>query len=239
MLRSDLEGTMTSPASSQTEVAYRLIRQAVVGGEFGIGQVLTETQLAAFCKVSRTPVREAVQRLEMEQVLIRGDRGLTIPDPSPEEIYDIYETRAILESSANRLAAERRTEVDLAHIDRWIETQRSMVDGSPSDHSAVNFEFGKSIWRASHNRSLFELLERIGIPHARFGGQTTMSLPGQIQRTIERHSAQRDAIAARDSELAAEIATTIAYEVRDLRIQMWHDRSNSLLSTAGNTAAVR
>ena len=231
---------MTSSSSSQADTAYRLIRQAIVGGEFAIGQVLTESQLAAYCDVSRTPVREAVHRLEMEHVLLRGDRGLMIPDPSPEEIYDIYETRAILESSVNRLAAERRTEVDLAHIDRWVETQRSMIDGTASEHSAVNFEFGKAVWRASHNSSLFELLERIGIPHTRFGGQTTMSLPGQIQRTIERHSTQRDAIAARNSALAAEIATAIVYEVRDLRIQMWHDRSNSQLSPAtGNAGALR
>jgi DNA-binding GntR family transcriptional regulator len=227
---------MSNGTSSQTEIAYRLIREAVTGGRFAIGQMLTETQLAALCNVSRTPVREAVHRLEMEQVLVRGDRGLTIPDPSPEEIYDIYETRAILESSVNRLAAERRTEVDLAHIDRWVEAQRSMTSGSPSDLAAVNFEFSKSVWRAAHNRSLFELLERIGIPHARFGGQTTMSMPGHIERTIEWHTAQRDAIAARDAERAAEIATAIMYEVRDLRIQMWHDRSNSSLSTSANDA---
>ena len=221
---------MSSPTNSQADVAYHLIRQAVVGGEFAVGQVLTETQLAQFCNVSRTPVREALQRLEMEQVLIRGDRGLSVPDPSPEDIYDIYETRAILESAAARLAAERRTEVDLAHIDRWIQTQQSMTSTEPSDHSAVNFEFGKAVWRASHNRSLFDLLERIGIPHARFGGQTTMSLPGQVQRTIERHTAQREAIAARDAEQAAAIATAIAFEVRDLRIQMWHERNNPTIS---------
>jgi DNA-binding GntR family transcriptional regulator len=226
---------MTNATSSQTEIAYRLIREAVMGARFAVGQLLTETQLAAFCNVSRTPVREAVQRLEMEQVLVRGDRGLTIPDPSPEEIYDIYETRAILESAVSRLAAERRTEVDLAHIDRWVEAQRS-VTGSPSDHAAVNFEFSKAVWRASHNRSLFDLLERIGIPHARFGGQTTMSMTGQIERTIEWHVAQRDAIAARDADRAADIATSLMREVRDLRIQMWHDRSTSSFSASANGA---
>ena len=223
---------MSGTTTSQGDLAYDLIRRAVIGGRFSIGQVLTETQLAEFCKVSRTPVREALQRLEMEQILVRGDRGLTIPDPSPEEIYDIYETRAILEAAACRLAAERRTEVDLAHIDRWIETQRSMTSDQLAEYSAVTFEIGKAVWRAAHNRSLFDLLEKIGIPNTRFGGQTTLSVPGQAERTIQRHVAQRNAIAARDADLAAEIATSITMEVRDLRMQMWHERNNALLSSS-------
>lgn len=221
---------MSGTSTSQADLAYDLIRRAVVGGRFSIGQVLTETQLAEFCGVSRTPVREAVQRLEMEQILVRGDRGLTIPDPSPEEIYDIYEARAILEAAACRLAAERRTEVDLAHIDRWIETQRSLTGDQISEYAAVNFEIAKAVWRASHNRTLFDLLEKLGIPNARFGGQTTLSVPGQTERTIQRHIAQRNAIASRDADLAAEIATSITMEVRDLRMQMWHERNNALLA---------
>lgn len=221
---------MSSPTVSQAELAYTLIRRAILGGEFAVGQVLTETQLAQFCNVSRTPVREAVQRLEMEQVLERDARGLTIPDPSPEEIYDIYETRGILEAAASKLAAERRTEVDLAHIDRWVETQRAMTSNKLSDNTATNFEFAKAVWRASHNRSLFELLEKIGIPHVRFGGQTTISVPGQLDRTIANHVALRDAIAARDGELAAQLSIKNTIEVRDIRIQMWHARNNPLLA---------
>jgi DNA-binding GntR family transcriptional regulator len=227
---------MSTPNTSQADLAYTLIRRSVLGGTFSVGQILTESQLAQFCNVSRTPVREALQRLEMEQVLVRSDRGLTVPDPSPEQIYDIYETRAILEAAACRLAAERRTEVDLAHIDRWIDTARSMTSDKLSDHTAVNLEFGKAVWRAAHNQSLFELLEKIGIPHVRFGGQTTMSMPGQVDRTIERHVAQRDAIAVRDADLAAEIATSIALEIRDLRVQMWHTRHNPVLAAGAEQA---
>ncbi len=217
---------MSSSTTSQVDIAYAAIKRAVVAGEFEVGRILTETQLAQFCNVSRTPVREAVQRLEMEHVLVRGERGLAIPNPSPEEIYDIYETRAILEVAATRLAAERRTEVDLAHIDRWVETQRAMTSTKLSDHTTANFEFSKAVWRASHNQSLFELLEKIGIPHAQFGGQTTMSVPGQTERATQHHLELRNAIADRDADLAGKLAHANTLAVRDLRIRMWQELNN-------------
>jgi DNA-binding GntR family transcriptional regulator len=213
-----------SPSASQADLAYSLIKRAVVDGKFAPGEILTETQLADFCRVSRTPVREAVHRLEMEQVLVRGERGISIPDPTSEEIYELYETRAILECAVSRLAAERRTEIDLANIDRWLTTQQTMPTDDFADVIAVNLELARAVWRASHNRSLWEMLERIGLPHSRFGGQSTLSMPGQLEKMIESHVALRNAIADRDGALAEEVSLKRTIAARDARIEMWQLR---------------
>jgi DNA-binding GntR family transcriptional regulator len=221
-----------SPAGGQADLAYNIIKRAIVDGTFVPGEILTETQLADFCRVSRTPVREAVHRLEMEQTLLRGERGISIPDPTSEEIYELYETRAILEGAVSRLAAERRTEIDLANIDRWLTTQQTMPQDDLADLISVNLELARAVWRASHNRSLYDTLERIGLPHARFGGQSTLSMPGQFDKMVESHVALRNAIADRDGDLAEQLSRLRTIAARDARITMWQLRNAPIARNA-------
>ena len=91
-------------SSNQAGHAYTRIRDAVLGGVFPVGSVLTENQLAEYVGTSRTPVREAIHRLELEQIVMRDDRGIAVPDPGPDEIYEIYEVRGLLSAANARLA---------------------------------------------------------------------------------------------------------------------------------------
>jgi DNA-binding GntR family transcriptional regulator len=213
--------------TGQAEHAYERIKRAVLAGELTAGHTVSENQLAEYCNVSRTPIREAVQRLEMEHFLVRGDRGLTIPDPTPGDIYEIYETRAILETANARLAAERRTELDLANISHLTAAAREITDRQLPEMIGANLEFARAIWRASHNRSLTENLERLGTPHVRFAGQSTLSMPGQWEKVLEHHASMERAITARDGDLAAEYTAKHVADVRDVRIQMWHARNRA------------
>jgi DNA-binding GntR family transcriptional regulator len=90
---------------------YQQLREAIVTGVLSADAPLTELSLAAQYKVSRTPVREALRRLEQDGLVERGPRGMKVRGRSPEEILEIYEVRITLEGAAARAAAERRTEL--------------------------------------------------------------------------------------------------------------------------------
>ena len=66
--------------------AYDRIRQAIVSGELRPGDPLVETALADWCQVSRTPIREALTRLEQDGIVVRTDRGLCVREDSPEDV---------------------------------------------------------------------------------------------------------------------------------------------------------
>jgi len=90
-----------------------MLKSAIIKGEFPPGQQLVESNLAEWCGVSRTPVREALRRLQQDGLIDRTDRGMVVKERSPEDILDIYDTRLVLEGFAGRTAADRRTAYDL------------------------------------------------------------------------------------------------------------------------------
>jgi DNA-binding GntR family transcriptional regulator len=218
---------------SQAEVAFDLIKESVIVGRFSPGETLSENQLADFCGVSRTPIREALRKLETEGLLKNGGRSWRVSDPAPDEIYEMYETKGILESASVALAAERRTDLDLVQMRRITAAARSLpVDHPLPERIALNHEFNVAIWRAAHNKSLFELLERIGTPHVRFGGLSTISKPGQWEKAVSYNEHLTEALSVRDSGRAVELMKAQISSVRDLRIQMWQERQLDSTITA-------
>lgn len=212
-------------ASNQSSLAYAQIRAAVLDGVFPLGTVLTENQLAQYVGASRTPVREAVHRLELEQVLTRDERGIAVPNPGPDEIFEIYETRGILSSANARLAAERRTELDLAALEQHAADVSAGLAGSHEERAAAHNEFTRASWRASHNRSLFAELERFGTTDAHFGGVSTLAMPGQWDRLVQYYRDYLDALLVRDADQAAEVADANTKAFRDARLRMWRERN--------------
>jgi len=212
-------------ASSQAGLAYAQIRSAVLDGVFPLGSVLTENQLADYVGASRTPVREAVHRLELERVLVRDERGIAVPDPAPDEIFEIYETRGILGSANARLAAERRTDLDLSALQQHAADVREALDGRQEDRMTAHTEFTKASWRASHNRALYAELERFGTTDSHFGGVSTLAEPGQWDRLVAYYRDYIDALLVRDGDRAAELALANVKAFRDARLAMWRERN--------------
>lgn len=117
------------PRSMAEEVASR-IRHAIVEGDFGLGEVLSERQLAEKLNVSKTPVREALAQLRMEGLVnIYPQRGVTVFTLSAREIRDICELRYALEEAALRHAIER-------HPDELAEKLAMIVEVMEKAHAA-------------------------------------------------------------------------------------------------------
>jgi DNA-binding GntR family transcriptional regulator len=206
------------PVVTERRAPYDALKQAILRSELSPGQPLIETTLAAWLEVSRTPVREALNRLEQDGLVERTDRGLVVRQRSPEEILDIYETRVALEALVGRVAAERRTEYDLRTL-RGLAGQMEGVSDEDG-RMEMNREFHRAMWRASHNESLIDLLERLNLHLARYPA-TTLSYPGRWDQATVEHASLVDAVERRSGALAYEISLTHFTEARDIRLKLW------------------
>ena len=118
-------------APTPGEDAYVAIRRWILDGAMGPGERIVEQQLAERLKVSRTPVREALLKLERENLVARTARGLAVRRYSSDEVRDIYNLRAHLESFAARIAADRITDADLEALTRI----QDEIESEPFDAS--------------------------------------------------------------------------------------------------------
>jgi DNA-binding GntR family transcriptional regulator len=207
-----VSGRKTSP--------YEKLAQAIMTGELAPGQPLIETALAEWCEVSRTPIREALTRLEQDGLVVRGERGLMVRERSPEEILDLYETRIVLEAMASRVAAVRRSYLDLITMRRIADRLAAMDTTDELAMAQGNREFHQAVWRASHNDSLSDLLQRLDMHVARYPS-TTLSQPGRWAEANVEHQAIIEAIEAQDAELAHDLTAKHFTKARELRLALW------------------
>jgi DNA-binding GntR family transcriptional regulator len=204
---------------------YEMIKKAILRGEFEPGQPLVETALAAWCEVSRTPIREALTRLEQDGLVVRSDRGLVVRERSPEEIMDVYETRIVLEATVGRVAAERRTAHDIRSLRRLLALCEGIEPSDPRSTVTANRQFHRALWRASHNESLLDLLERLNLHLGRYP-ETTLSYPGRWAHACQEHAEIVDAVEDRDGDRAYELSLKHFTEARDIRLTLF-DRDDA------------
>src|SRR4030081_1166057 len=112
----ELRGAVSAPTPG--EKPYAAIRRSILEGALRPGERIVEQQLAEMLNVSRTPVREALLKLERENLVARIGRGMAVRRYSSDEVRDIYNLRAHLESFAARLSADRITEGELTALSR-------------------------------------------------------------------------------------------------------------------------
>lgn len=200
---------------------YEMLKAGILDGTFEPGSPLVEVQLAEWCGVSRTPVREALTRLEQDGLIQRSDRGYVVKARSPEEIFDIYEVRVVLEALASRTAAERHTRVDLLRLEHALNAwEKATGRSDPSEQQKRNQEFHRAVWAASHSEPLIDLLERLSLHLSRYPA-TTLTAPGRRESSLEEHRQLLDAIRGRDADGAAELATSHFTTALDIRLAMF------------------
>lgn len=208
------------------EHLYERLRAAILDGEFRPGAVLAETQLAEQFGTSRTPVREALGRLEQDAIIHRVGRQLRVRPTTPAEVLEIYDCRIVLEGMAAQWASRMRSDYDMALLEGALHRMESLTDSTPHAMSRTNQEFHVALWRASHNSTLCDLLQRLEA-HIRRYPEPTVSQPGRWSRAIEEHRAILAAIRNRDEDQARELSSSHMRAARDLRLSMIRETSVS------------
>jgi DNA-binding GntR family transcriptional regulator len=206
---------------SHAETVYDALKQAILSGDLAPGATLREEELARRYQVSRTPVREALSRLESEALAERYQgSGLVVSELGTDDIVDLYVLREALEGLAARLAASRRTEIDLARLEVLQGlSERGMQEHDLARVSQLNSEFHFLIWRIAGNRPLSRAINGVHQSVQRFH-ENTLGYPGRLEQSVREHAALLEAVRQRDHVAAEQIAVEHVRQVRNVRIAL-------------------
>jgi DNA-binding GntR family transcriptional regulator len=142
--------------SSLSDGAYRELRSAIIDRRLTPAAAIVEADLAEMLGVSRTPVREALRRCELEGYLARDEHGkLKVALPTIETVKQVFVTRTMIEEYAVRLAATRISDAELARLDQLVLEDYEALDKPRTERLAeINGELHGTILEASRNRTL-------------------------------------------------------------------------------------
>jgi DNA-binding GntR family transcriptional regulator len=176
--------------------AYTLILEAIDTGIYRPGDRLVESELAERFGVSRTPIREALQRLETQSLLTRDGRSLIVASLDHNQLSELYVVRAELEGLAARLAARHATTEEARVLRDMVEADQALL-GNPKGLARANRRFHKQIHLASHNRYLVQQLDLVHRSMALMA-TTSLAAEGRGEVALAEHAAIVTAIENRD-----------------------------------------
>ncbi len=180
--------------------AYKMIIEAIDLGEYKPGDRLVESELADRFQVSRTPIREALQRLETQSMLTRDGRSLIVASLDHNQLAELYEVRAELEGLAAQLAAQHATPEEVRVLYAMIVDDRKIID-DPVRLSLANRRFHNQIHLASRNRYLINQLKMVHRSMALLTS-TSLAVDGRGEMALNEHEEIVKAIENRDGEAA-------------------------------------
>lgn len=192
-----------APLPTTTSAVAERIREAILGGMLEPGERLKEEQLARELGTSRTPVREALLRLQSEGLVDAApNRGATVRLYGRAELEEMYDLRALLEGHAARRAAERIDEEALAELRASCERFSMLVGGSDlHELVAENATFHRAVWRAAASERLASMIEEVVAIPLVYRSYVWYS-PEQSRSSHDLHRRVLAALAARDGVAA-------------------------------------
>ncbi|HEX9519997.1 MAG TPA: GntR family transcriptional regulator [Streptosporangiaceae bacterium] len=203
-----------------TDWVYEELKEAIVSLRLPPGQPLREAALAEQLGVSKTPIREALSRLQQDGLAeTTSFKGAVVTGYSRQDLVEIYELRELLESSAARLAAQSMSDADRARLDQILIESRALWDGSdPVKLAARIAEFDVVLFDQVQNGRIRALIENLRAHMTRIG-ELTAEIPGRIQTSVDEHEKIVEAIAARDPDLAEQRMREHIHSVRDEQLR--------------------
>ena len=192
---------------SLNEAAYSIIREKILHGGFELGSRIREDALAEEISISRTPVREAINRLVADGIIIKkSQRGLYLIDPDPEQIKDNIDIRISLEKLAVEKCIERSTDEDIAAIsDSVKEFEKALKQKDYDACNKLDGEFHFLIAQMTKNIHLMSLLNGLSAFFQLVRNEEKKSHPEKKNKcTLKEHRRLAKAIENRDISAAKE-----------------------------------
>lgn len=206
---------------SQGGIAFAKIMAAIEAGIYQPGDRLREVEVADRLSLSRTPVREALRRLEAETIIEHRPRiGAVIRKLGQTEVVELYEMRLVLERTAAEMAAKHAAEAEIDGM-AALNADLSGQGGHPARASAINQRFHRAIYLAGRNRFLLEAARAMNNALLLLG-PTTLADADRIATVVHQHSQIIDAISAGDIDGAgaaaeAHLQTSLRYRLEVMR----------------------
>ena len=197
------------------DMVFDVLMSAIMQGQLSPGERLLEVQLADEMGVSRTPVREAIRRLELEGFVVMVPRkGAYVAGLSINDVEEVYEIRTVLETLAVRLAAQRMQPADYAQLDDLSEKMRATwQEGNVDNWVSLDASFHELLYKFSRNERLVAMMNNIMEQLSRY---RIISLANVEVRhhSLSEHQELIEALKRRDSEAAA---TAVAMHIENTK----------------------
>ena len=205
------------------DVVFENLRTAILEGNLKAGQRLMEVQLAEQLGVSRTPIREAIRKLELEGLVVMLPRkGAYVANMSFKDLIDVLEIRASLEGLAASLAAERRNDEDIIDLEKLAKEFETCVrETNIEGVLKTDIDFHEKIFMMANNKKLYQLITSLWEQVHRFRVTYVSDYDASLS-LVEEHNKILQAIKDGDSELAKKYAT----EHIELAEQFFMEKNN-------------
>ncbi len=207
---------------SLNEAAYSIIREKILHGDFELGSRIREDALAEEISISRTPVREAINRLVADGIIIKkSQRGLYLIDPDPEQIKDNIDIRISLEKLAVEKCIERSTDEDIAAITNSLkEFEKALKRKDYDTCNELDGKFHFLIVQMSKNSRLMSLLNELSAFFQLVRKKEKKSHPEKKNiGTLKEHRRIAKAIKNRDISAAQE---AVAANIETMRSNLFN-----------------
>jgi DNA-binding GntR family transcriptional regulator len=208
----------TPPRQSSGETAYSALIESISTGVIAPGDRLREEEVSARFGLSRTPVREALRRLEADGIVEHKPRqGAVVRKLSHGELVELYEMRGVLERTAAEMAAQHGSEAEFGALDD-INHAIAAERANPARAAAINQEFHRGLYLACRNRFLLESARALN-NSLMLLGPTTFTDAARIDTVVAQHQDIIEALRARDPAAAGAAAevhlhTSLRYRLR-------------------------
>ncbi len=180
---------------------YLALREKIIHGDILPGESVKEIELANEFGISRTPIREALKKLESRGLLsYEKNKGMIVPVLGNQAIAELFVIREMLEGTAAFLAAKYATDEEICILKDMITDDATRLD-NPAMLAKTNKLFHHTINQIAHNSYLIEFYSLLDESMSLLG-KTTLIDPQRVEKTLAQHQSIVDAIEKRDSELA-------------------------------------
>jgi DNA-binding GntR family transcriptional regulator len=192
-----------SASVSLRDLAYARLREAILEGRLAAGSRINERSLASTLRVSTTPIKDALRRLESDGLVVTlPRRGTYVSTLDPDETHELVVLRAALEGTAAKLAAERIIAGEQTEFDALLERMEAVTKSTQAGALVeLNEAFHQEIHRLSRSSRIARLVESLRI-HNRTTRNRILAQPDEMQRALEEHRHIAQTICDKNPEAA-------------------------------------
>ena len=192
---------------SLADQVFEHLETDILSGKYQKGENLTESKLSLEMGVSRTPIREALRRLEQEHLIEEAPKGMVVVGISDKDLADIFEIRAALEGKAAFLAAKNYTQEQMNVVREALEFQEFYLGKQDADRiKSMDSRFHETIYKMSGSTIFYDVLMPLHKKILKYR-KASVSDSSRAAASVAEHRAIYEAILSRDGDLASRLVS--------------------------------
>ena len=191
---------------SLADQVFEHLGNDILRGKYSRGEILTESKLSAELGVSRTPIREALRRLEQEHIIEESGKGSVVLGITQKDLEDIFLIREKLECLAASLAAKNRTEEQLNELKETLELQEFYLNKRDAERiKHMDNQFHRTLYKLSGSMSFYDTLVPLHKKIQKYR-KASLESKSRAEASVQEHRRIFEAIESANSELASQYA---------------------------------